>query len=66
MRDIEKIAIDFVRELAKTAPDDYLEIKLCLLAVNHNKPRLESYLKECFKVAEQYHPLLIEMKGGAV
>lgn len=63
MGNTEKIAIDFIRELAKTAPDDYIEFKLCLLAVNHNKPRLKSFLKECFKVAEQYHPLLIETKA---
>lgn len=62
MMECERLTVEFVEELTKTASDDYLEIKMVLLAVAKEKPRLIKFLHSAFEFAEKRRPLLIEMK----
>lgn len=66
MDDKDKIITEFIAEMLKAAPDDYMEIKLILLAHSAGKPSLVYFLQEVFKLVELHRPRLIEMKGGVV
>ncbi len=60
----DKIIVEFITEMLKTTPDDYMEIKLILMAYSAGKPALTHFLQETFKLIEARRPRLIEMKGG--
>ena len=60
----DKIIVEFITEMLKTTPDDYMEIKLILMAHSAGKPALTHFLQEAFKLIEARRPRLIEMKGG--
>lgn len=62
MIEYKHLMAEFVEELTKTTPDDYLEIKMVLLAAVKEKPRLNKFLHFAFELAEKRRPLLIEMK----
>ena len=64
MDDYDKIITEFITEMLKAAPDDYMEIKLILMAHSAGKPALTHFLQEAFKLIEARRPRLIEMKGG--
>ena len=51
--------------MLKASPDDYMEIKIILLAHSTGKPVLVHFLQEAFKLIELRRPQMIEMKGGA-
>ncbi|HJD45472.1 MAG TPA: hypothetical protein H9909_01380, partial [Candidatus Mediterraneibacter norfolkensis] len=59
-----KSNMEFITEMLKTTPDDYMEIKLILMAHSAGKPALTHFLQEAFKLIEARRPRLIEMKGG--
>lgn len=65
MNEKEKIITEFIAEMLKASPDDYMEIKIILLAHSTGKPVLVHFLQEAFKLIELRRPQLIEMKGGA-
>lgn len=64
MDEKDKIIMEFITEMLKTTPDDYMEIKLILMAHSAGKPALTHFLQEAFKLIEARRPRLIEMKGG--
>lgn len=64
MDEKDKIIVEFITEMLKTTPDDYMEIKLILMAHSAGKPALIHSLQEAFKLIEARRPRLIEMKGG--
>lgn len=64
--DNEEIVLTFAQEMVKATPDDYLQIKLCMLAANQDNPAVVKLLQCVFEIAERRRPLLIEMKGGVV
>lgn len=64
MDEKDKIIVEFITEMLKTTPDDYMEIKLILMAHSAGKPALTHFLQEAFRLIEAYRPRLIEMKGG--
>lgn len=64
MDEKDKIIVEFITEMLKTTPDDYMEIKLILMAHSVGKPALTHFLQEAFKLIEARRPRLIEMKGG--
>ena len=64
MPEREKIIMSFIAEMQDTSPDDYMEIKLILMAHSAGKPALTHFLQEAFKLIEARRPRLIEMKGG--
>lgn len=63
MNEKDKIITEFITEMLKAAPDDYMEIKLILMAHSAGKPALVYFLQEAFKLIELHRPRLIEMKG---
>ena len=63
MDEKDKIIMEFITEMLKTTPDDYMEIKLILMAHSAGKPALTHFLQEAFKLIEARRPRLIEMKG---
>ena len=60
----EKIIADFITEMLKATPDDYMEIKIILMAHSADNPALLHFLQEAFKLIESHRPLMIGMKGG--
>lgn len=64
MNEKDKIVVDFITEMLKTTPDDYMEIKLVLVAHSAEKPALAHFLQKVFELVEARRPRLIEMKGG--
>lgn len=63
MNEKDKIVVDFITEMLKTTPDDYMEIKLVLVAHSAGKPALVHFLQKVFELVEARRPRLIEMKG---
>lgn len=63
MDEKDKIIVGFITEMLKTTPDDYMEIKLILMAHSAGKPVLTHFLQEAFKLIEARRPRLIEMKA---
>ena len=63
MNEKDKIVVDFITEMLKTTPDDYMEIKLVLVAHSAGKPALAHFLQKVFELVEARRPRLIEMKG---
>ena len=64
MSEREKIVMSFIAEMLDASPDDYIEIKLIMLAMNAEKPVVLNFLRMAFKLIEARRPLLIELKGG--
>lgn len=65
MNENDKIITEFIAEMLKASPDDYMEIKIILLAHSTGKTVFAHYLQEVFNLIELHRPQLIEMKGGA-
>lgn len=63
MDEKDKIIVGFITEMLKTTPDDYMEIKLILMAHSAGMPVLTHFLQEAFKLIEARRPRLIEMKA---
>ena len=60
-KQITHLAAEFILELSKATPEDYLQLKLMMLsAVRH--PQVETFLRKVFLLAEEKRPKLIEMK----
>ncbi len=58
---ITRLAAEFIFELSKATPEDYLQLKLMMLsAVRHLQ--VEAFLRKVFLLAEEKRPKLIEMK----
>ena len=55
------LAAEFVLELSKCTPEEYLQFKLMMLAYPRQE-RLRTFLQVAFTLAEERRPLLIEMK----
>lgn len=64
MPEKEKIIMSFIAEMQDTSPDDYMEIKLIMLAVNAGNTVVLNFLRMAFELIEAHSPRLIEMKGG--
>lgn len=59
MNDLYLLRAEFVQELIKCTPEDFLECKLTMFSI----PRpaaAERFLKRAFDLAEQERPLLLE------
>lgn len=59
-REIIRLATEFVSELEKSSPDDYLQIKLMMLSVVRYKS-VDAFLHKIFELAEERRPLLLEI-----
>ena len=58
---IPRLAAEFIFELSKATPEDYLQLKLMMLsAVRH--PQVKTFLQKVFSLADDKRPQLIEMK----
>ncbi len=58
---IRHMGAEFVRELSRATPEDYLQIKLMMLSsVKHTE--VKNFLQAVFTLAEERRPLLLEMK----
>ena len=58
---ITQLTAEFILELSKATPEDYLHLKLMMLsAVRH--PQVEIFLQKVFLLAEEKRPQLLEMK----
>ena len=64
MNEKDKIITEFIAEMLRVAPDDYMEIKLILMAHSVGKPALAHFFQEMFKLIEAHRPLMIDMNGG--
>ena len=67
MDEKDKIIVGFITEMLKTTLDDYMEIKLIMLAGNAGNTGntvVLNFLKAEFELIEAHRPRLIEMKGG--
>lgn len=64
MDEKDKIIVGFITEMLKTTLDDYMEIKLIMLAGNVGNTVVLNFLKAAFELIEAHRPRLIEMKGG--
>ena len=64
MPEKEKIIMSFIAEMQDTSPDDYMEIKLIMLAVNAGDAAVLNFLKAAFELIEARRPRLIGTKGG--
>ena len=58
---ITHLAAEFILELSKATPEDYLQTKLMMLSVAR-LPKVKAYLQKVFCLAEEKRPLLLEMK----
>ena len=59
---ITRLAAEFILELSKATPEDYLQLKLMMLsAVRH--PQVETFLQKVFSLADEKRPQLIEFKS---
>lgn len=60
-KQIRCLGAEFVRELSRATPEDYLQTKLMMLSsVKHTK--VKNFLQAVFALAEERRPLLLEMK----
>lgn len=64
MDEKDKIIVGFITEMLKTTLDDYMEIKLIMLAVNAGNTVVLNFLRMAFELIEARRPRLIELKGG--
>lgn len=62
MPEREKIVMSFITEMQGTSPDDYMEIKLIMLAANAGNTVVLNFLRTAFNLIEARRPRLIEMK----
>ena len=62
MDEKEKIIVGLITEMLKTTPDDYIEIKLIMLAVYAGNAAVLNFLRVAFELIETCRPKLIEMK----
>lgn len=58
---IRQLGAELVLELSRSTPEDYLEIKLMMLAYSRHE-KVKEFLQKVFTLAEERRPLLIEMK----
>ena len=58
---IDRLAAEFVLELTKATPEDYLHTKLMMLS-SARLPGTKHFLQRVFSLAEEKRPLLLEMK----
>nr|WP_295278302.1 hypothetical protein [uncultured Blautia sp.] len=58
---ITRLAAEFILELSKATPEDYLQIKLMMLSAMRH-PQVEIFLQKVFLLAEEKRPQLLEMK----
>ena len=58
---VTSLAAEFVLELSKATPEDYLQTKLMMLS-SVRLPGIERFLQKVFSLAEERRPLLLEMK----
>lgn len=63
MDEKEQIVVELGIEMLKTTPDDYMYIKLVLMAHSAGNPALIHFLREFFRLIELHRPRLIEMRG---
>lgn len=63
MSEREKIIMSFIVEMQDTTPDDYMGIKLIMLAVNAGNAVVLNFLKAAFELIEARRPRLIEIKA---
>ena len=61
MSEKDKLTMDFISEMLKCSPDDYMYIKLVLMAFSSKKPVVMNFLQIAFALIESKQPLLIEM-----
>lgn len=64
MPEKDKIIVEFITEMLRAVPDDYMEIKLVLLAHSAGKTALTCFWETVFELIEARRPRLIGMKGG--
>ena len=64
MPEKEKIIMSFIAEMQDTSPDDYMEIKLIMLAVNAGNTVVLNFLRMAFELIEARRPRLVELEGG--
>lgn len=60
-REVRHLAAEFVLELSKATPEDYLQTKLMMLS-SVRLPGTRHFLQKVFSLAEERRPLLLEMK----
>ena len=53
--------IDTIQVLCEMGTDTYMECKYTLLAVSRQRPAVNDFMKELFRLADQRRPLLICM-----
>lgn len=58
---VTSLAAEFVLELSKATPEDYLQTKLMMLS-SVRLPGTRHFLQKVFLLAEERRPLLLEMK----
>lgn len=59
--EVRRLAAEFVLELSKATPEDYLQTKLIMLS-SVRLPGTKHFLQRVFSLAEERRPLLLEMK----
>lgn len=55
---IYQLAAEFIYELSKSTPEDYLQIKLMMLSTIR-QPQTKAFLHKVFLIADERRPLLI-------
>ena len=58
---ITHLAAEFILELSKATPEDYLQLKLMMLSAARH-PQVETFLQKVFSLADEKRPQLLEMK----
>lgn len=53
--------IDTIQVLCEMGTDIYMECKYTLLAVSRQRPAVNDFMKELFRLADQHRPLIIYM-----
>ena len=59
--EVNRLAAEFILELSKATPEDYLQTKLMMLS-SVRLPGTKHFLQRVFSLAEETRPLLLEMK----
>lgn len=59
--EVRRLAVEFVLELSKATPEDYLQTKLMMLSSVRLAGK-KRFLQKMFSLAEERRPLLLEMK----
>ena len=59
--EVRRLAAEFVLELSKATPEDYLQTKLMMLS-SVRLAEKKTLLQKVFSLAEERRPLLLEMK----